>query len=163
MAGSPTVFTTSPQEMTSAITSAPGKQHDAVPAGAPGHPSVDMARKMFEHLDSIHRLQSDIASQHQALENVDLGVEAHFKSKRTETSRGYSSYNVRHAQHHSGISGLQDPGASSENVRQQFLNRQTAVNGLMIKLSDLSVALNGIHDLGVDDTHGRSSSSQKSE
>ncbi|POW08831.1 hypothetical protein PSHT_09402 [Puccinia striiformis] len=123
MAGSPTVFTTSPQEMTSAITSAPGKQHDAVPAGAPGHPSVDMARKMFEHLDSIHRLQSDIASQHQALENVDLGVEAHFKSKRTETSRGYSSYN----------------------------------------LSDLSVALNGIHDLGVDDTHGRSSSSQKSE
>jgi len=119
-------------------------------AGVPAHRSVEMARRMFEHLESIHQIQSEIASQHQALENVELAVDGHLKSKRPETSHPDSSSNVRHNQHHSGISGLQDLGSSSESVRQQFLNRQKAVNGLMIKLSDLSVALSGIHDLGVD-------------
>ncbi|EFP75158.2 uncharacterized protein PGTG_01751 [Puccinia graminis f. sp. tritici CRL 75-36-700-3] len=150
MATTPPVFTSSPQEITSSMSLEKRKEHGPLP-GVQEHPSVDMARRMFEHLDSIHRLQSDIASQHQALENVELGVDAHFKSKHTETGHHDSSSNVRHAQNHSGISGLQEPGTSSENVRQQFLNRQTAVNGLMIKLSDLSVALNGIHNLGVED------------
>ncbi|OAV88142.1 hypothetical protein PTTG_01117 [Puccinia triticina 1-1 BBBD Race 1] len=156
MAATPTVFMTSSQEITSGIALEKRKEHGPLP-GVEAHPSVEMARRMFEHLDRIHKIQSDIATQHQALENVELGVDGHFKTKRPETGHPDSSSNVRHAQNHSGISGLQEPGTSSENVRQQFLNRQVAVNSLMIKLSDLSVALNGIHDLGVEDNLGRPS------
>ncbi|PLW37730.1 hypothetical protein PCASD_11272 [Puccinia coronata f. sp. avenae] len=130
------------------------------------HRSVELTRGLFTHLERIQGMQSAIAMQHQALENVELGVEGHFKAKPPSPSqhqqqqqpdiagRPDSSSNTRHHPHphrnHSGISGLQEPhGSSSESVRQQFLNRQAAVSGLMNKLSDLSVSLTEIHNLGL--------------
>ncbi|PLW55893.1 hypothetical protein PCANC_02182 [Puccinia coronata f. sp. avenae] len=124
------------------------------------HRSVELTRGLFTHLERIQGMQSAIAMQHQALENVELGVEGHFKAKPPSLSqhqqqqqqpdiagRPDSSSNTRHHPHphrnHSGISGLQEPhGSSSESVRQQFLNRQAA-------LSDLSVSLTEIHNLGL--------------
>lgn len=103
---------------------------------------------MFEHLEGIHKLQSEIASRHQALEKVNLGVDGHFKSKHSDTTNPGTTSAPRHPQDHSGASGLQESDTSAENVRQNFLSRQEGVNEVMSKLSDLSAALNEIHALG---------------
>lgn len=138
MPTTPKDLSSSRQEISPSTRRMEDGQASEQPSAVPAHRSAEMARRMFEHLESIHQIQSEIASQHQALEDVELAVDGHFKSKRPETSRPDSSSNIRHNQHHSGISGLQDPGSSSESVRQQFLNRQKAVNGLMIKVFQLS-------------------------
>ncbi|MBW0505687.1 hypothetical protein O181_045402 [Austropuccinia psidii MF-1] len=122
-------------------------------------PSAIMARRVFEHLDTIHKLQSNIARAHRNLEKVDLEIDSHFEAKKSEEKLPTESHSQpKHSQKPSTSAGTQNSDKSSFEMRETFLDRQKGVNEVMLELSELSLALNAIHDLKQDFQPSRPSS-----
>ncbi|KAI8459827.1 hypothetical protein BY996DRAFT_4575498 [Phakopsora pachyrhizi] len=110
-------------------------------------------RSMFDHLEKIQRLQSDIATSHQELEKVNLDVDGHFEQNK-QGENVEEPTTLPPSQSRPDGSNRATPTAKrsefqrSDDLRAKFLERQKGFSHLMSELSKLSGALNEIHELG---------------